>query len=443
MRALRPSRFDREILALAIPALGALAADPLVSLVDTAFVGRLGTVPLASLGVAVAVFGIAFALANFLPYGATPLVAAAVGAGDDREAGRLGRGAFVVALMTGALALVVLEVAAEPLARLLGAAPTVLGGTLTYLRIRALSLPAVFLVLVGHGVFRGHQDTRTPLLASLLISGINLILDPILIYGFDLDLAGAAWATVIAQWSGAVVFIALAFGPHRTRLKLDAGRDVRLRSLFNAGGSLIIRTAVLVGVFSAATAVAARIGTRSLAAHHVAFQVWLFLALVVDSLAIAAHARVGAYIGAGDVRTAREVSNRLLGMGLLLGIGLTVVLGAGAGVLPGWFTDDAAVVTAVGSIYPFVVLTQPLNALVFVWDGVGIGAGAFPYLARSTVVAGAISIGALAAVATFDLGLTAVWWSLSLFMVSRWAALGWWYEIGPLARRRGPASRAA
>ncbi len=149
MRALRPSRFDREILALAAPALGALAADPLVSLVDTAFVGRLGTVPLASLAVAVAVFGIAFALANFIPYGATPLIAAAVGAADDREAGRLGRGTFVVALMTGGAALVLLEISAGPLARLMGAAPTVLGGTLTYLRIRALSLPAVFLVLAG------------------------------------------------------------------------------------------------------------------------------------------------------------------------------------------------------------------------------------------------------------------------------------------------------
>ncbi len=439
---LRSSVHDREILAIALPALGALAADPIVSLVDTAFVGRLGVEPLASLGVAVAVFGIAFALANFLPYGATPLIAAAAGAGEPDRAGRLGRGAFVLGLGFALAATAVLEVAATPLARLMGAGPDIVEGTVSYVRIRALSLPAVLVVLAAHGVYRGHQDTRTPLVVSVAISLVNLVLDPVLIFGFDMGLAGAAWATAAAQWGGALAFVALAAGRDRRRLALDAGSGVSLRPLFDAGVALIVRTAALVGSLSAATAVAARVGTVAVAAHQVAFQVWFFLALVVDALAIAGQARVGVHVGSGDLERARSVADRLLGMGLLLGAGLAVVLGATAGVLPGWFTGDREVIAAIGTIYPFVVLTQPLNATVFVWDGVGIGAGAFRYLAVSMVGAAAVCVGGLAFVIPFDLGLAGVWWSVLGLMAVRWMALAWWYATGSLGRRRGRESPA-
>ncbi len=440
---LRRSVHDREIVEIALPALGALAADPIVSLVDTAFVGRLGVEPLASLGVAVAVFGIAFALANFLPYGATPLIAAAAGAGERDRAGRLGRGAFVLGIGFGLAAAAVLEVGASPLARLMGAAPDIVGGTTSYVRIRALSLPAVLVVLAAHGIFRGHQDTRTPFAVSIGISLVNLVLDPILIFGFDLGLAGAAWATAAAQWGGAAAFILLIAGRDRTRLALDAGVGVSFRPLYDAGVALIVRTAALVGSFSAATAVAARVGTVAVAAHQVAFQVWFFLALVVDALAIAGQARVGVHIGSGDLERARSVADRLLGMGLLLGAGIAVMLAATAGMLPGWFTGDREVIASIGTIYPFVVLTQPLNAIVFVWDGVGIGAGAFRYLAASMVVAATVCVAGLAFVLPLDLGLVGVWWSVVGLMVVRWLALAWWYATGPLGRRRGPGSPAA
>jgi MATE family multidrug resistance protein len=442
VRALRRSEFDGEILRLAVPALGALAADPLVSLVDTAFVGRLGAVPLASLGVAAAVFGIAFAVANFLPYGATPLIAAAAGTGDAAAAGRLGRGVLQLGLGAGLLALLLVQLGAEPVARLMGASPEVLGGTVGYLRIRALALPAVLVVLAAHGVYRGHQDTRTPLAVSLGVSVANLVLDPIFIFGLDLDLAGAAWATLIAQWLGAVAFVVLMAGPHRRRLGLDAGRGGALRPLLRAGAALVIRTGSLVATFSVATAIAARIGTVAVAAHQVAFQLWIFLALVLDALAIAGQARVGSYLGVGDAITARALSNRLLGMGVIFGGALSAVLVVGASWIPGWFSSDAEVVAAVGSIYAFVALSQPLNAVLFVWDGIAIGGRAFGFLAVSMVIAGTLSSAALLLVLPLGLGLTGVWWGLLLFIVGRTAALAFWYSTGPLGRRRARVSPA-
>ena len=443
MRALRRGPFDPEILRLALPALAALAADPVVSLVDTAFVGRLGAAPLASLAVAVAVFGIAFAVANFLPYGATPLIAAATGSGDHAAAGRLGRGVLVVGVVAGAMGMLALELAAVPVSRAMGASAELIDGTVTYLRIRATSLPALLTVLAAHGVFRGHQDTRTPAVVSVGISLLNLVLDPILMFGFDLGIAGAAWATAAAQWTGAVVFVVLMAGPLRVRLGLDAGRGLELRPVFVAGAALVTRTLALVGSLTVATAVAARVGTVAVAAHQVAFQIWLFLALVVDALAVAAQARVGAYLGGADVSSARGLGDRLLGMGATVGLGLAVVLSLGAPFVPGWFSDDAAVVAAVGGIYPFVALTQPLNAVVFVWDGIAIGAGAFGYLARSMLLAGVACGGALALVLPLRLGLRGVWLAILVLMVARGATLAWWYLHGPLARDRGHVSPAA
>jgi MATE family multidrug resistance protein len=291
----------------------------------------------------------------------------------------------------------------------------------------------MMLVTVGHGVFRGYQDTRTPMIATFGLNAVNLVLDPIFIFGFGWGLAGAAWATVAAQWVGA-----LWFGLLLTVRRADMGigwerpRRQELRAFLGAGQALVLRTFALLGTLTLATAVAARIGTVEVAAHQVISQVWLFLALVVDALAIAGQALIGRELVADPAR-ARRIAARLLGMGLGAGVVLAGVVAAGGAVLPRWFTDDAAVVSQVGAIYWFVVVMQPLNAVVFVYDGVAIGAGAFGYLAGSMVAAAAITAAALLAVAVSGLGLAAVWWAMVLLMVARLAALAWWHRVGPLA----------
>ncbi len=421
---------DREIARLALPALGALAADPLVSLVDTAFVGRLGADELGALGVASALFAVAFFVFNFLAYGTTPLVAQAVGRGDRDDAGRTVVAALLTASVLGVLVLAVLEAAAVPLLDVMGAEGGVAAEALTYLRIRALAAPAVLVVLAGHGAFRGYQDTRTPMVVTLGLSGLNLALDPLLIFGLGWGVAGAAWATVAAQWLGAAAFGWLLLVRRRDELgiRLRLPRFARVRRFLAVGGDLVVRTAALVATLTLATAVATRVGTVAVAAHQVAFQLWVFLALVVDALAITAQALAGRHLGAGAPAAARAMARRLLGWGLVGGAALAILMAALAPVLPGWFTADAAVLAQVRDVYVFVVLLQPVGAFVFVLDGVLMGAAAFRYLAGSTVAAGLAASAVLLAVVPQGWGLAGVWWGIAAMVTVRAAAQAWWWR---------------
>lgn len=430
---------DRDIFRLAVPALGTLAADPLVSLIDTAFVGQLRSTALGGLGVATAVFSIAFFMFNFLAYGTTPLVAGAVARGDTAEAGRIAGAALGLGLMLGIGLTAVLQIAAEPVLRLMGADSELLSSAALYLRIRVLGMPALLLATVAHGVFRGHQDTRTPLWVVLGISGVNLILDPILIFGLDWGLAGAAWATMLAQWMGAAAFVVL-FARRREQLALRWGWPQRdtLGPLVGAGRALVIRSGALLASFTLATAVATRQGEEVVAAHQVAIQLWIFLALVVDALAIAAQALIGLHL---NVRRdlARGYSNRLLTWGVASGFVLLVVMAAVRNYLPNVFSNDPGVVLQVESVYPFIVLMQPLNAIVFVWDGIAIGASRFAFLAGSTVAAALVTAAVLVAVQLRAWGLAGVWWALVAMMVVRFGTLAWWHLTGPLSSAPDPS----
>jgi MATE family multidrug resistance protein len=426
---MRARSHDRQILRLAVPALGALAADPLVSLVDTAFVGRLGPTELGALGVNAAVFALAFALFNFLAYGTTPLVAAAWGRGDHEAAGRVVTQAIGLAVVIGALATIFLEVMWQPLLKVMQAGPELLQPAGDYLRIRALAAPAVLLVTVGHGAYRGMQDTRTPLLVTIGLNVINLVGDPLLIFVAGWGLKGAAVATVVAQWTGAVWFLVLL---NKRRRDLDLPPRIprlsEFRQLLTVGSELIVRTAGLLAVFTVATAVAARVGTATVAAHQIAAQVWLFLSLVLDSLAIAGQALVGRYLGAGRVAAARAASNRLLywgfGLGAILGVAFWLI----GPVLPRLFTTDAEIVALVAGVMPFVAVLQPIGALVFVWDGIFMGAREFRFLMTSTLLAAVGAGGVLTLTVVQGWGLTGVWWGITTLIFGRFCLLAFRYR---------------
>ena len=419
---------DRRIMALAIPALGALAADPLVSIVDTAFVGRLGVVPLAALGVNTAVFSLAFVVFNFLAYGTTPLVARAVGRGDREAAGALAIHALTLAVIAGVGALVLLQVTARPVLSAMGASGELTDPALLYLRIRACAGPAVLLITAGHGIFRGWQDTRTPLLVTLALNVVNLVLDPLLIFGLGWGLAGAAIAPVIAQWAGALLFVGLILGTRREalgiRLHWPHLRD--LAPLVRVGGALLIRTLSLIGTMTLATATATRMGVLAVAAHQVAMQLWLLLALVVDALAVAAQAM----IGEADAVEARRIARRLLLWAAGVGVLLALAFVLGRPWLPRIFTDDPAAIARVDRLLPFIIFMQPLNALVFVWDGIFMGAGAFRYLAVQMVLSSAVAVVLLLLAAPLGWGLAGVWWAIVALMATRALTLGVWYARG-------------
>jgi MATE family multidrug resistance protein len=274
---------------------------------------------------------------------------------------------------------------------------------------------------------------------------INVALDPLLIWGLGWGLAGAAAATAIAQWIGAIVFLVLLLKTRREALGIELAWP-RLRSLLpflKVGRDLLIRTGALVGTMTLATAVAARVGVTAVAAHQVAAQLWLFLALVVDALAVAAQALVSKQLGQRNAAAARAVANRLLQWGLLVGVVLGAGFFASQPILPGFFTDDAATIAAVLSVFPVVALLQPLNGLVFVWDGIYMGAEDFGYLAKAMLVSAAGAAAILLLVRPMGWGLTGVWWGITALMALRAITLAVPYVRGRLLAAPADAESAA
>ena len=309
---LRP--LDREVFALAIPALGALAAEPLYVLVDTAIVGHLGTTQLASLAIAATVLTTGFTVFNFLTYGTTAQVARLHGAGRHRDAAALGSQALWLALAIGALLLVAVIAFAPAAVRLMGGDGEVADGAVLYLRIAALGAPFFMLSTAGQGFLRGIGDLRTPLVILVVAHVVNVVLEVLFVYGFGWGLAGSAWGTVIAQTG-----MGLAFLEVQRRAGFEPPLLARMRPLMRIGAEIAVRTTALLGSFLVAAAVLARVGDDSLAAHQIAFQLFVFLALVLDALAIAAQVLVGRLLGAGDAARARAAAVRVIVWSVVVG----------------------------------------------------------------------------------------------------------------------------
>jgi putative MATE family efflux protein len=429
------SRHDAEIVRLALPALGALAAEPLYVLVDTAIVGHLGRSQLAALGIAATVLAAVFALFNFLQYGTTAQVARAEGAGRDAVAGALGAQAVWIALAIGVLVSSLTIALAEPIVRAMGGDGDTAGFAVTYLRIASLGLPFAFLALAGSGWLRGVADLRTPLLIVLWGNAANLVLELLFVYGFHWGIAGSAWGTVLAQAGmGAGFAWALARRSHRAdlRLRLDLARR-----LLVIGRHIFVRTAALMSSFVLAGAVAARFGDASLAAHQIAYQLWIFLALVLDSIAIAGQIIVGRELGAGHADEAADASVRMIVLSVAAGAVFAVTMLLVADVLPRAFTGDDSVLDRTAALWPIFALMQPLNGAVFALDGILIGASDGRYLMWSMLAAFACCAAALAATLELDWGIEGVWASLVLLILvrlttlglrfrgKRWAVTGW------------------
>ena len=431
---------DRAIAALAVPALGTLAIDPLESIVDTAWVGRLGTVELAALAVASAVFGAVFAVFNFIHVTITPMVAGEVGRGSPERAGGITKGALLISVALGAVLAVVVGLLSEAIVNAFGASGEVLEQSAIYLRIRVLSLPAMMLAMVGHGVYRGHQDTRTPLYVAIAMNLVNLILDPILIFGVGLGVAGAAWATVVAQTISAIGFLVLMFGRDRERFglesKLTGIRGLGMARIISDGWPMMLRSMALLFALTATTFAATRIGTAEVAAHQIAMQTWLFMSFVLDSVAVAAMAMIGSDMGAGRVGSAREIANRLLALGFMLGIALAIGLALLEPLLAGLFGAEPIVESFLASIIWFVVVLQPLTALVYVWDGIGVGTSAFRFMAASMVVGAVLTVVVLVAVGDTLVG---VWTAVTVLVLSRLMSFAGWHRWGPLSAERDPS----
>ncbi|MDZ7675165.1 MAG: MATE family efflux transporter [Acidimicrobiales bacterium] len=426
-------RHDREIARLAIPALGALIAQPLYTLADTAVVGNIGTDELAGLAVATSALLTGFAVFIFLAYGTTAAVARLLGAGRDDDAAVQALQGLWLAVGIGVVVGAVVAVGAGPIVAMLGAQGAVFDNAELYLRISALGVPAQLLTFAGTGYLRGLQDTKTPLAVAVAAAVGNLVLELVLIVGLGFGIGASALSTVVAEVATAAVYVTMIRREIRRR-GLSWRPDVAaIRRLGRAGADLLVRTLALRGALTLATAVAARIGTTDVAAHEIAFAVWSLLALALDAIAIAGQSLIGRHLGAGRPDTAREAGHRMLELGVAAGLVSALVVVVLRPVLPEIFSNDPAVVSLAGFVLLWVAVLQPVNALAFVLDGLLIGAGDMRFLAVAMLGALGATVPAAVAVLVLDLGIGWVWGAVAVLMVSRASVLALRWRSGAWA----------
>ncbi|WP_314426377.1 MATE family efflux transporter [uncultured Microbacterium sp.] len=426
---------NREILRLAVPALGALIAEPAFLIVDAALVGHLGTTPLAGLGIAGAVLQTIVGLMVFLAYSTTPAVARLFGAGRPGEAISVGINGMWLALAIGAVLAAAGAVASPWLVSLFGANDAVAAAANDYLVVSMWGLPAMLIVFAATGLLRGMQDTMTPLWIAGIGFGANALLNVVFIYGLGWGIAGSAAGTVVAQWGmvGAYVLVIrrLAATHDASLMAQRAGMGSTARS----GGWLFLRTVSLRAALLATVAVATGIGTDELAGWQIVFTIFSAAAFALDALAIAAQALIGKELGAGDERQVHRVLQRTVAWGVWFGVLVGALIAALSGVLGIVFTGDPSIAALVQPALLVLAVAQPIAGVVFVLDGVLMGAGDARYLA----IAGAVNLvpflPALWIIAATGVDASAglVWLALAFFgvyLLARLGTLGWRVRSG-------------
>lgn len=403
-----------------------LAAEPIYLLFDIAVVGRLGALSLAGLAIGGLILSVVSSQLTFLSYGTTARSARFYGAGDRHAALGEGVQATWLALGLGAVFVVAVELAAYPIVSAIADGGEIAAAALPWLRIAILGAPAILVSMAGNGWMRGVQDTVRPLRYVLVGFGVSAVLCPLLVYGWlglpRWELAGSAVANLIGQWLAALLFCR-ALLSEKVPLRLDTSV---LRAQVVMGRDLVLRTMAFQACFISAAAVAARFGAAALAAHQVVLQLWNFLALVLDSLAIAAQSLVGAALGAGRTAHAKSVAWRVTAFSTIAAGVLAAVFAVGASVVPSWFTDDQSVLSAIGVPWWFMVAQLPIAGIVFALDGVLLGAGDAAFMRTATLVSALVGFLPLIWLSlVFGWGLLGIWSGLSTFMVLRLVFVGW------------------
>ena len=429
IRRIPPDReLDRRIAALALPALGSIAAEPAYSLADTAIVGHLGRVPLDSLAIATTALAMTAWVAIFLTTATTSAVAGLAASRATDRAARSAGAAYLVAAAGGIAVAVAVIVAAPWVAALLGGHQfgvhqLVFSGSVGYLRASAAGLPFLYVSYAGNGHLIGLADTRTPLRIAVTANVLNVALEVFLVYGVHLGLLGSAWGTVTAQVAAAALYAGASWRRARVRPRRPGRAEVA--ALLRDGHRLSVRTIALGVVPLTTTAIAARLGPVALGGQQVAMRVWYLLALLLDALAVPAQVYVSSCLGAGDHQGAHLVGRRTMRLGLIAGIGLGVVTAALAFWVPALFTADPAVRHAATVALLVAALTQPVAALAFVLDGLILGLSDYVAMRRAMILAILAYVPVAGLVLRFPwLGLPGVWIALGLWLAARAALLG-------------------
>lgn len=416
----------RRIAGLALPALGVLAAEPLYLLFDLAVVGRLGAVALAGLAIGGLILSLLSSQLTFLSYGTTARAARFFGAGDRASAVGEGVQATWLAVALGTVVIAVVQAAAVPILALIADGGEIADMALPWVRIAIFGAPAILISLAGNGWMRGVQDTARPLRYVVAGFALSALLCPTLVYGWlgmpRMGLSGSAVANVAGQWLAGLMFC---------RALLAEGVPLRfdlavLRAQVVMGRDLVVRTLAFQACFVSAAAVAARFGAAAVAAHQVVLQLWSFLALVLDSLAIAAQSLVGAALGAGLLAHAKSVAWRVTIFSTVAAAALAAVFAVGASALPRLFTSDDSVLDAIGVPWWFLVAQLPIAGVVFALDGVLLGAGDARFMRNATLASALVGFLPLIWLSLiYGWGLVGIWSGLTTFMLLRLVFVGW------------------
>ncbi len=422
MTVVRFSPTDRQIFRIAVPALFALVSEPLMVLADTAIVGHLGTTPLAGLAIAATVLNTVVGLCIFLAYGSTAAVARSHGAGAGTEAHTIAVSGLWLAIGLGTVLAVAVAAGAGSLTNAVASSAAVAGQARIYLTITAAALPAILLALAATGALRGELDLRTPLIVTVVANLANIVLNLVLVYGLDLGVAGSALGTTIAQWGAALWLSAIV-----TLRARRAGASVRphpgaVLSAAQDGVPLFARTVTLRIALLLPTILAARLGDASLAAHQVAMAVVTFIAYGLDAIAIAGQTLTGRTLGAGDPDETRRLSRRMMGWGVVTGVVAGAVLAAASPLVVMAFTADDEVQHVLLPVLLVIAVIQPISGVVFVLDGLLIGAGDGRYLAWAGVVT--LVVYTPIALLLSQWGFTWLWAAYAAFMLARLVTLG-------------------
>jgi putative MATE family efflux protein len=420
---------NRDILRLAVPALGSLIAEPLFLIADSAMVGHLGSAPLAALAIGSAVLQTVVGLMVFLAYATTPAVARRFGAGDFSRAVSAGIDGMWLALGIGAVLALAGFLATPLLVQLFGASAEVSGLARSYLGISVWGLPAMLIVFAATGLLRGMQNTVIPLWIASAGFGANILLNAFFIYGLGWGVAGSAAGTVVAQWAMVAAYVAIVGRLARRHAAPVLPRADGVRGSARSGGWLFLRTLSLRIALLSTVAVATGLGTRELAGWQIVFTIFSTAAFALDALAIAAQALIGKALGVGDVHEVRHVLGRTVAWGVWFGLVVGGVIGALSGVLGALFTGDTAASALIQPALIVLAVAQPVCAIVFVLDGVLIGAGDGRYLALAGLINLVVYAPALVLVALFGTGAAGLAWLsvafFGVFMLARLGTLGW------------------
>ncbi len=428
---------------LAFPVLLSLIAEPLTGLVDTAFVARLGATSLGALGVGTMVLSSVIWIFNFLGIGTQTEVAQAIGGGDTERTRRVNGLAMVLSGLFGLVLLVVGLPTTPHLATLMGASGGMHADAVTYIQIRWFGAPAVLIMVVAFGALRGLQDMRVPLWIAIGVNIANIGLDAALIFGVGpvpaLGVGGAALATVISQWLGAVcaggIVIARLGRPDRFRFA-EAGRLLRV------GGDLFMRTGLLTIFLLLTTRAATRIGAESAAAHQAIRQFWIFTALFLDAFGITGQSLVAYFIGSGQIATARRVSGVVCGWSVGVGAALALAMWLGQDIVIRLLVPASAVAVFVPA-WLISAASQPVNALSFATDGLHWGTGDFRFLRNVMMLSTGVGVALLFLFGSQSL--TAIWLVTFGWIILRatFGMLRIWPGIGTHAPLRVPTPSVA